>query len=326
MDFYNFERAGIVKNYANIEKIERNLQILSKRFHAYNTNAINYEIICIDKINKYKEKIKEIRNEIHLLSVDLKNIISKLIICNMKIYANRNQSINIISIDNPKLFKIKFNLSIDTKINKFINSKSLKKIYNIINSEKSNYINIDKLDSINIYLKAELNKAIPKFYKKREQHSNTKLKSIVKKEQSNIKKFEIKINKQTKKIDKLTKSLIKNEHEIFITKEYMKLEYKKNTKRTKQLSVEIMSLAKKCKYIVEQYNNEIETINAEYKYIFDKNKITEICPICLEEDKRYIKTSCGHSFHIECICSYIDDLLLRNNIEISCPMCRQTMC
>jgi hypothetical protein len=315
MDFYDFERTRIIKNYSNIDRIEDTLNILSKRFHIYNMNAISYELFTVNKIKKYKIKSKDLKEKLTQISDEMRSAVSSLIISNMRIYTFRNQGIHIVSIDNYKVFKVK--KENDLKSEKKI--ASLKKIY------KSKGVEIDNLFLFNIYLKFEVNKLIVNFYKKREKFLSKKIDIVIKKEQSNIKKIEVKMNVITRKLDRNRNNLKKIENEIFKLKEYMKLEIKKNTKKTNYLYVEIKSISNKFYNIKKRHKEEIEKINFDYRETFNKNKLEEMCPICLEEDKRYITTSCGHNFHVECICIHIDNILLKNNIEITCPMCRQIM-
>ena len=77
--------------------------------------------------------------------------------------------------------------------------------------------------------------------------------------------------------------------------------------------------------IKKNYNYEIEQIDKLYKNDFIKNE-KQMCSICLEEDCRFIKTSCGHYFHVECITMYLEKIIYTNSfINITCPMCRQSM-
>jgi hypothetical protein len=59
--------------------------------------------------------------------------------------------------------------------------------------------------------------------------------------------------------------------------------------------------------------NEMLCLEHECKKI-----ITDTCNICLEEMKEFVFVKCGHSFHKECIGSWIIN-------KINCPCCRQIL-
>ncbi len=307
MDYYDFNRARAMNMYSQIETMEKELEFIYEKCHRQRVKNIIQEIKLNESLKNKKIQMADLINSREQLIDTIKNLASKVIVSNLKIYTAKNQSINTVAYGS-KMFRVKKNIKY---------TKPTKQVLK--------HYNEDKIDNDIIFLKTETNKIFLKFWTKWHDFKNNKLDKIVVKEKKEIRIAENRIRDKNHILNKKIEKIRKLEISTFKSEEYLKLNARRDINKNTYWDIEIKILSRKHAYAKSSYESAIKIINEEYKEIFENNKIEEICPICLEEDKRYVKTSCGHSFHVECICSHIHRLLSSNNIEITCPMCRQIM-
>lgn len=310
MDYYDYNRARAIANYSQIDEFKQEIEFLSEKVHRIRTRNLMRELKANESIRLKSKQLSNLEKQKYESIDAIKDLASKVIISNLKIYSAKNQSIHITIYTNSAFRDTNF-FKKNAKPNKI-----LKRLF----KESAEFEN----ENI-IYLKANINKLIPKFFKKWNDFKNNKLIALIKKENENIRNIEDKIISKNNSLEKKVNRIKVLETSIFKSKEYLKLNMRREMNRNTFWDIEIKSAVRKYTYIQASYLSAVEIINLEYGHIFENNKASEMCPICLEEDKRYIKTNCGHYFHVECICIHIHGLLTSANIEIKCPMCRQIM-
>jgi hypothetical protein len=312
MDYFSIERLDILKKYNSVDYMNHKLDELYLNVWKIYIQSIKMELIKRNKLSanfaKYKsvqERKKSNNNAIHKL---LNNAIcDKLSIClhtNNKIYLTIN-NVN-------KKFK-----------EKKMTVKFLNKQRKIICNKLDMGVECDekKLNKLN-----NINRSIILFHSiYSKEYNPTVVSKKIEKLSNNIIKYSNQLHTKYDKIDSINNNISSLEKKYIETRSNIqniadksKKHNKADLKSIRYLSLEIIDIQKR-------YDCEVEQINKLYNNEFIKNK-KQMCSICLEEDCRFIKTSCGHYFHVECMTMYLEKIIYTNNfINITCPMCRQNI-
>ena len=139
------------------------------------------------------------------------------------------------------------------------------------------------------------------------------------------------IEKNKKQIDLLNKRTDDIKNKYICLYKYIENQEKKSSntifnfiKNIHELSIRI----ELCQNLLTSYKYEIEKVELILKE-YDIIKGTKLqksiqCMICLEDIEYGITTNCKHKFHYSCINLYVFNIIIGiNNIEITCPLCRQ---
>lgn len=306
MDYFSIERLDILKKYNHMYYMVQKLDKLYLNVWKVYLQSISFELLKRNnllsntaKMNIMLDKKKANSCAIHEV---LNNVIcTKLSLClyNMnKIYLNANEV-------NKKFKEKATTIKLLAKMKRLMsNDYEEKKVKKLININKSVIL-------FNSLYKKNYNSE--NVYKKINQCKN------------NISKYSKQLNTKYNKIDSLNKSISSLEKKCIEAKCGIQNSVKKANKKNKSDLNSIKYLSAEINGIQKSYESEIKNINKTYENEFIKNK-KQMCSICLEEDCRFIKTSCGHYFHVECITMYLEKIIYNNNfINITCPMCRQNM-
>ncbi len=305
MEYYEFERLEIFKQYHDLHGNEHRLEL---RYH--NLWKTNLSIVCTH-IKKYwmkkntLEKKKCLVDRKNKLLEDIKDKLAKIVVDKFMLYMLSNNKIKLNIGNMPSASRM-----IMTSKPSLTCVKILSKRCNLSDKQINNLILISK--------------SVLTFHKKMAVHLNFhKIESKKDKIYKQASKYYSSIDSSNEKLAKLVNSINATDRK-FMQCDSQIVNLKKAIEReNRSANVYITFLLKKIKETKEQYNSEVLKINEKYKDEFTKNG-NQTCSICLEEDCRFIKTSCGHFYHVECLGAYIHDIILsRNKIEIKCPYCRQ---
>ncbi len=312
MEYYDFSRLEVFRQYHNIQN---DLQSLDNKYeHVWKANMffVCKEILKRNKISMNKEKKESLLNIKEKICEEVKILLSRVMINKLMLFMLTNNKIKLVCNDvNP----MKSKLTLTSKDCKIINHTRyfIKSICLIENDNKELFKNT--------YL---VHKQIRQFYKKfnlkftdyKVNVEKEKLEKIIIKSYDSIESKNIRLRKIIDNIINCDKKKVCLLDSITIIERNCNRELKSHKMYLNYLYNKIRNVKKK-------YTEELENVNLKYKDQFSANG-KQLCSICLEEDCRFIKTECGHYYHVECLSAYIQDLIdSRVKIEIRCPMCRQ---
>lgn len=306
MDYFSIERLDILKKYNHMYYMSQKLDRLYLNVWKVYSQNISFELLKRNNLLSNAAKmqtvmVKKKANNCAIHEV-LNNVIcTKLSLClyNMnKIYLNSNEvnkKFKEKKITNKLLERFKKIMSTNYEEKKVKRLNNLNKSVLLFNSlYKKNY-NQDAVD-----------KKITQF-------------------KNNITKYSNQLTTRYNKMISIDKSISSLEKKCIDLKCSIQNSVDKANKKNKSDLKSIKYLSTEINDIQKSYDSEITNINKTYENEFIENK-QQMCSICLEEDCRFIKTSCGHYFHVECITMYLEKIIYNNTfINITCPMCRQNM-
>lgn len=321
MDYFSIERLDIIKKYNSVDHMTHKLDELYLNVWKVYIQSIRVELLKKQHLTIQLAKIKSIqekKNNNHAAIHDLLNnaLCDKLSLC---LYTNNKIYLATGTVD--KKFKQK------NQTAKFLNKQkniiygSLHKQKNILYSNLNEEWDEKKLNKLN-----DINRCIILFHTIYSKEFNPIITSNkIEKLSNNINKYSKQLHTRYNRIESINKSISSLEKKCMEAKCSIQNAVEKSKKKNKLDLKAIKYLSSEIGDIQKKYDCEIDHINKLYQNDFIKNK-KQMCSICLEEDCRFIKTSCGHYFHVECITMYLEKIIYTNSfINITCPMCRQNM-
>jgi hypothetical protein len=296
---------NIIENYRIKQEI-KNLNVDLKTINIFN--------------NTFYKKILKTNTNINIID----NIVKKII------QDNNGYDLSILKLQ--KLFNFKVNKKIKYMFNYLYNDlKQEILLFNTKKTENDNnkYLYTSQVNMLvsnikiilynisQIHIKNELTLEIISFVKNKTKAINTKNKLIAL------------IKKKNKQMYKLKSNIEKN---ILIYNKKQK-DFDKKIKKLYMQFMLISTLINKNQSIINKYREHIKlnknkkkinnNMNKNYNKCKKFNKNDDIiCSICLEQIEEGIITSCKHTFHLECINLYVNNILNNPIINIICPMCR----
>lgn len=356
MEFFDINYCRALVEYNKSEDLLYKIETLKNINNRYIHNLLRLEIELsyekseiIHKCKKYNLLIIKnlidsyfIKKEIKTLNLNLNTnyVTNDKLVQITLLKENLNVSDIIDNIENlltQNNKKYKISVLKLQKLFNFKTDKKLKYIFNIYYNDLKNNINLfyekDKykehknicLSNIRILLyrisqirmKHQLSLDIISFVKNKIKQINikTKMKLV-------IKKKNIQENKLKSYITKNIKLYKKKQDEV-----------NSKLKKMKWVFLGVSKSIKSNQSLIDKYKDNINlnrykkkiTNNMNKNYIkckkFNKNEDI-ICSICQEQIEEGIVTSCNHTFHLECINLYVNNIINNPVIDIICPMCR----
>lgn len=312
MEYYDFSRLEVFRQYHNIQN---DLQILDDKYK--NMWKANMFFVCKEilkryKIIKNKEKKESLLKNKEKLCEDVKILLSRVMINKLMLFMLSNNKVKLVC---NEINSLKSQLTLTSKDCRLLKNTRLfiKKICLIENEDKELFKNT--------YL---VHKQIQQFCKKFNlKFTDHKVKVEKEKIEKIITKSYDSIENKNIKLRKLIDNIINCDKQKVCLLDSITIIEKNCNRELKSHRMYLNYLYNKIRNVKKKYTEELKNVNLKYKDQFSING-EQLCSICLEEDCRFIKTECGHYFHVECLSAYIQDLIdSRTKIEIKCPMCRQ---
>ena len=305
MEYYDFKRLDVFKQYHDLHANTHRLELKYKELWKSNLKYICVEIRkrdCVVNNVKKKEILVERKNKI---CENMRQRLADIVVDKCMLYMLANN-------------KIKLNMSNMSNVSKSISSVKFTKLSRKI------LVDSEGIDTERALLFLKTSKEIKMFYSKMKTHLNF---YKIEKKKGDIYKS---TTKNYSYIDKLNEALARvNESVCSLDKRHAAIITQINnldrncTREYNMRMICVSYLSKKIKEVDECYNEEVKRINEKYSKEFKDNG-EQTCSICLEDDSRFIKTNCGHYFHVECLGAYIHEIVVsKSKIDITCPYCRQ---
>jgi hypothetical protein len=355
MEFFDIKYCQALIEYNKSEELTYKIENIKNINNRYIRDLLRLEIELsyekseiIHKCKKYNLMIIKnlidiyfIKKEIKTFNIDLNinYVTNDKLLPNTLLKKNINVSDIIDNIIENLLTQNnkKYNLSI-LKLQKIFNfktNKKLKYIFNIYYNDLNNKIMLfyekgqkDKniiISNIRILLykisqipmKDQLSLDIISFIKNKIKQMNMKTKMELV-----IKKKNIQANKLKSHIEKNIKLYKKKQAEVNIKIRKIRWVFLGMSKSIK--SNQFLIDKYKDSIILNQYKKKItNNMNKNYNKCKKFNKNEDIiCSICQEQIEEGVVTSCNHTFHLECMNLYVNNIINKPVIDIICPMCR----
>lgn len=306
MDYFSIERLDILKKYNNMYYMTQKLDRLYLNVWKVYEQSICFELVKRNNLLSNNAKIKSIMDKKKANSCAIHKILNNIICTKLSLCLYNNNKIYLNSNEVNKKFK-----------DRIISNKLLERFKKIMSDDYEEK-KVKKLININKSVLQFNSLYIKKYNLEVVKNKLTQFKN-------NINKYSNQLNTRYNKMISIDKSISSLEKKCIDVKCSIQNFLEKANKKNKSDLKSIKYLSTEINDIQKSYDSEIININKTYADEFIKNK-KQICSICLEEDCRFIKTSCGHYFHVECITMYLEKIIYNNNfINITCPMCRQNM-
>lgn len=302
MEYYDFKRLDIFKQYHDLHANSHRLDIKYRELWRCNLKYICAEIRKRDSMASNMKKKNMLFERKNKICNDMREKLANLVVDKCMLYMLANN-------------KIKLNLS---------NMHARKTAIKLTKLDRKILLDIEGIGEDQAILFLTTSKEIKLFHRKMKVNLNY---HKIEKKKGDIYKN---TTKNYSSIDKLNESLAKTEKSIqILDKRYAVISTQiKNLERNsaREYNMRMVSvnyLTNKIKEVDEGYSEEVKKINTRYSKEFKENG-EQTCSICLEDDSRFIKTNCGHYFHVECLGAYIHDIVIsKSKIDITCPYCRQ---
>jgi hypothetical protein len=310
MDYFSIERLDIIKKYNSVDHMTHKLDELYLNVWKVYIQSIKVELLKKNHLTIQSAKIKSIQDKKNINNAAIHNLLNNALCDKLSLCLYNNNKIYLVTGTVDKKFKPKKQTA------KFLNTQK-KIIYDSLHIECDE----KKLNKLN-----DINKCILLFHSIYSKEFNpTIVANKIEKLSNNIKKYSKQLHTRYNRIESINKSISSLEKKCIEAKCSIQSAVEKSKKKNKLDLKTIRYLSSEIGDIQKKYDCEIDHINKLYQNDFIKNN-KQICSICLEEDCRFIKTSCGHYFHVECITMYLEKIIYTNSfINITCPMCRQNM-
>lgn len=310
MDYFSIERLDIIKKYNNIDHMNQKLNELYLNVWKVYMQSVKFELLKTNILSSYFDKIKNIHKKKKTNNIEIHNLLNNAIRDKLSICLYTNNIIYLATGTVNKKFKEK-----KTTV-KFLNKQ--KKIMGMLSDFEFDEKKLNKLNNIN--------KSVILFHSVcLKDYKSDIVEKKIEKLSNNIIKYSKRLHSKYDKIDSIDNTISSLDKKCMEIKYSIQNTLYKTKNKNKTDLKSIRYLISTISDIKKNYNYEIEQIDKLYKNDFIKNE-KQMCSICLEEDCRFIKTSCGHYFHVECITMYLEKIIYTNNfINITCPMCRQSM-
>lgn len=310
MDYFSIERLDIIKKYNNIDHMNQKLNELYLNVWKVYMQSVKFELLKTNILSSYFEKIKNIHKKKKTNNIEIHNLLNNAICDKLSICLYTNNIIYLATETVNKKFKEK------KATVKFLNKQ--KKIMGMLSDFDFDEKKLNKLNNIN--------KSVILFHSVcLKDYKSDIVEKKIEKLSNNIIKYSKRLHSKYDKIDSIDNTISSLDKKCMEIKYSIQNTLDKTKNKNKTDLKSIRYLISTISDIKKNYNYEIEQIDKLYKNDFIKNE-KQMCSICLEEDCRFIKTSCGHYFHVECITMYLEKIIYTNSfINITCPMCRQSM-
>jgi len=314
MDYLNWKRLSSISNYGDIDKIKNGFNITCDEYIILAKKVLLEEIKAHISFLQCEKKIKAMQEKMLFLEEDMKTRMSSNIVLKLSEYMIKKSAI-LISVRS-----VEADLERKLKSNKLISQSKMRTLTKYASSINSTYLHLNvKCAVVSSKVALYLNK---NYNENKTAKEIEKLNSQLEKNKNIILRDSKRIANLSNQCDKKMKTLSNQKRKLFII----------SNKRTNYMFSKMIKCNEKCsvinnliKKVETDYADEIKEINKIYSKEFEQNG-ENMCPICLEEDCRTIKTECGHYFHVECIVLVLQEALKSpNRIEIKCPMCRQVL-
>lgn len=289
----------IIKNI--IEKYSINQEIKNLNVDLKNTNIFN---------NTFYKKILKTDTNININKI-IDDILKQLI-------RQKNNEYDLSILKLQKLFNFKVNKKIKYMFNYLYNDLNKEiLLFNTKKTEIDTNIKIILYNISQIHIKSEINSEIIYFVKNKTKAINTKNKliALIKKKNKQMVKLKLNIEKNILIYNKKQKDFDKKIKKLYLPFMMLRKMINNNQRIIDKYKEHLKSNQNKKKI----NNNMNKNYNKCRK--FNKNDDV-ICSICLEQIEEGIITSCKHTFHLECINLYVNNILNNPIINIICPMCR----